>query len=472
MRPFSIVLVYLFIQCFLKKSNSKYGFTINLIVLTASIELFVELGYLLKISSITISYRTICELLLSINCIYIFLRNLLASKIKRNIFKKFSILNITIIIGILLLLIIPPSLYTGNINVSWDEMLTGGMQFEKIHYTNFVLNEFIQMFMFLISSLTMFCLFEKEDYKELIIKFTNCIKIMLIIGLLEVIIKDVFKCNLYNEFCNFFFGISEASITKLTQRGNGMYSLQGFTKEPSHYAYAILISMIVLFARNITTNKDKKWILLSISLSLLMMAFSTVLFLSCFMVLLLIYWLYKSNGKHVKTIKMFFLLFIGISIIFFVFINLSRIFDGLSTSSFFERRIKSLIEEIQLVVSGNWIYSNNSLEWSNRVRILSVFETLKLIIYRPIFGLGIASITCHGSTAMLLSSIGILGTYLWISFTFFSSSIIKNITNKKYYILAISVWMLTNMLNSLGLRPFYEFSTIMLMISFVFLFEK
>jgi len=60
---FSIILVILIFSCFLKSQGMKYIF-FNLLILTTSLELFVEVGFFIKIANFDINYRTISEVIL------------------------------------------------------------------------------------------------------------------------------------------------------------------------------------------------------------------------------------------------------------------------------------------------------------------------------------------------------------------------------------------------------------------------
>ena len=106
--------------------------------------------------------------------------------------------------------------------------------------------------------------------------------------------------------------------------------------------------------------------------------------------------------------------------------------------------------------------------------MLSVFETLKLIIYRPIFGFGTGAVTSHGSSSMLLAGVGILGMLFWFKVVFYGkiSGFNNKYLYKSGYLGVISIWFMINMLNSMGLRPFYEMSALILVLVFRNLFGE
>lgn len=312
----------------------------------------------------------------------------------------------------------PLALDAGTSELTWDDVMRGA-SLQQIHYNSYVLKQAIQLFIFIISMIGIYTTFEKEDYKQLIFKIGKGIKFMLVLGILELIVKDVFHSNLYNDMCMWILGNTTQAYTDITLRGLG-YMLQGLTKESSHYAYSLMLSIIALTAIHTITKKEKKWICISILIMLMSMSFSTYWFLIGIFAIWILKWIQNTPKRETKFIKCSILVIIICVIGTTLLINLNSIYNNLEAKGFLERRIKSLIEEVDLVLSGNWLTAGDSLEWSNRVRIGSSYETLKLVLYRPIFGVGISAATSHGSTTMLLSRNWSSGNYfmayilLWI----------------------------------------------------------
>ena len=461
---FSILLLIVIVWIIIKNRGLKKKL-LNMTLLTVFLELYVEMGYFINIKGTLISYRTIGEMFLLFISI-LSLVKLHKIKINKNVFFLICI----IIIGIINLILIPAKVKTANGNISWDDFIMG-QSFEYINFNFFVVQEALQMIVFIINVLAIYNIFEKEDYKEMLIKFSRIIKIILIFGLVEFVIKYILHSNIYNEISNIIFGKAEASVLVLKERGTG-YILQGFTTEASHYAYVLMVSTIILFASNQMTNKEKKWIGICIFLMCTSMSFSSILFVFGLSVIYILYRISNTKTNKIKIIKIFLIFLIILIMMGIVIFNFSNIFNNLSENNFLQRRLKSLIQEIELIFNGEWTTSTESLEWSNRVRLVSSFETLRLIKYRPLFGLGIASVTSHGSTTMLLAGIGVLGSYFWTKYIFFSLKNNLCNVNRIYYDLAIVTWFLINMLNSMGLRPFYELSSVFLMEAFIIIFSS
>ena len=115
----------------------------------------------------------------------------------------------------------------------------------------------------------------------------------------------------------------------------------------------------------------------------------------------------------------------------------------------------------------------DSLDWSNRVRLLSIYQTILAFLHRPLFGYGVGAVCCHGATAMMLAGCGIVGVYYWAKFYFFSRTIqTKFHPNKKGYLISILVFLFVTVFYSNGVKAFYELSAIMLVICFSVIFTQ
>ena len=111
-------------------------------------------------------------------------------------------------------------------------------------------------------------------------------------------------------------------------------------------------------------------------------------------------------------------------------------------------------------------------EASTQLRIISTIQTLIAFISRPLFGFSLGSVICHGSTVVLLTDIGIIGTYFWVKFNFHCIPLkAELIPAKKLYAICVLLYLIINMLNSMGLRPFYDFSLTLFVIGMIFLFS-
>lgn len=472
MNPYTFILITIILYNLFKSDNLK-DFYLKLVMITLINQCFIQIGYFIKIGNIEVSYRTICELLLLSTSILI----LLKVRINRSNFNNSFIFLFICIFGILRIIIQPSDIVASNINVSWDDFLSVGTQFEKIHFVPFILLEFFSMITFIITTMTIYSIYTYKELNAFIVEFCKWSKFMLIIGCIELVVKYIFNSNLYNSLCNFIFGISSSSNIEIMSRGSGVI-LQGLTKESSHYIYVLFIIIMVIFVeyKNTKNSNNKLWLIIASILGIRAMSFSVLLFGMGILIMWYFYWIRESNTNQLKILKKILLLFIILIGIGLIIGASSMLINKLSIDShnFWSRRIVSLFEEIKLIFSGEWKTATTSLEWSNRSRLLSVFETLKLMIYRPLLGFGIGAVTSHGSSSMILVGVGLLGTLYWLKVVFYGK--ISGFNNKYFsnsgYLSVIIIWFMINMLNSMGLRPFYEISTLILVLVFRNLFGE
>lgn len=467
-RPFLIVLLGYIVYFFLA-SRGRKDLLFKIVLLTASVELFIEVGYFFKLGKFEFTYRRASEFLLFLVSIYIILKSVFLNK---RVLKYCFGLLIILIVSSILLLIFPSNAPVGNINNSWEEILMQEKSISHPEFSSFVVQQTLQMIIYITALFAMYMSFKRDDYFKLIIAFSKIIKFFFVLGAFELILKNANQVENYGKAVEFIFGFSESTIYEARTRGFGV-ELTGLTKEASHYAYMLFMCIIILFSKY-SINKSKhdiKWIVLGFVLLLFCMSFSTVLFISA---IIAIYTLYKWNlfEQNKRNIKKQFLIASIIAIIIIVVVSVNPASISSSSDDFFSRRISSLLEEKDVIFNGLWETENTALEWSNRVRLLSVFMTLKAFIYRPLLGYGFGSITCHGATAMMLAGTGIFGTYLWTKLNFFVGSIISPNLNKKYFTYTIVIFLLVNLFNSFALRPFHELYTFLFAISIALLLNR
>ena len=128
------------------------------------------------------------------------------------------------------------------------------------------------------------------------------------------------------------------------------------------------------------------------------------------------YILYRLLDENNKKRKILYIIeLIGIVVLAVI---LSSTLDDTYSSSYYGSRIVDIQENLK------YIFSNIDVRLipyaSSRVRMVSSIRTLKLLLKRPLLGIGINATNSHGSFSTILASIGIVGVYTWIKFLFYS----------------------------------------------------
>ena len=440
---------------------------IEIFTVTAFVELTIERGYFIQIGTHQIAYRTICETLLFLISIAMITSGQI--KVKKNLAKIFLYVLLSISIGILLLIAFPSKATGGTMNVSWDMILVAGYERQPIVFNSGMSLELIQLSMYLVISLCAYSLLNVSDWNVILRNVVHASRIIVYIGILEFLLNLINGSSLFYNTVDSILGTSMATMTSITYRGS-RFSLCGLTKEASHYVFILSIIFILnlsyhKFIESIG-KKDKKYFFIQttiIMLLILAMSFSAYYFIAWLFLLLAAVRIEKRGQSSIKFIIISFATLLGIVIIINMLPSIANI---LGINSFLGRRIYSAIEEITHISNGTWLSASTALEWSNRVRIGSTYETFKLLLYRPIFGLGFASTSAHSAFAMLVSGLGIVGTWFYLRFMMFGKQIKLCNYNNTVFNSCVIVYLIMNIFNSLGLRPFYEIWTILLFMSF------
>lgn len=458
---FSFITVLGIIRLFFIKRKKEQ--LVYLIPLTFFYESYLEVGYFLRIGGIEIGYSFLINLFLFI---YLFF-TLVKERIPKQLFVAGICLSGSVLLGNILLILFPTQVRTANINISWDDkIILPGIVFEKIHLTAFNLLNLFYLINYLLLFLVIMSVFKKDSPRIVVTSLKKITDLILAIGVIELISKYVFKSDAFNAIINRVFGITESTYVELTIRGNG-FVLQGLTQESSHYVYVLFILFFSILASYVLTKQRSDLYRLGILLLLLAvsMSFSSVLYFIAIIHIGLL-WRFKAI-KIEKKVLLNLLQLASIVLLFFLATQfLPEWIKRLSTTGFWERRIKSMFEEISMVISGDWRHSTRSLEWSNRVRILSIYENMKIFLLRPIFGFGLGSVVSHSSTMMLLSGGGVVTTLMWARVNFLLGRL--KITYE--YVIVIIVFLAINIFNSLSFRPFFDISALVFSLSIITIF--
>lgn len=467
----------LIIYFIFKYKNLKKIF-IALFSTTATIELFIGRGYFAEVGDQQLTYAFFCEIILGLLSVIFLFRHL---KIRKDNLQLLILVNVVVIVGLLGLLVWPSGAQGGNFRVSWDEIVAEHYPLQNIQFIPEMTQVIIHLFLYLLISFVAFSILTKNEWIHILVRVLKNAKLFIFYGLVEFIIVYVFKSQLLYSILNTVLGVSNSTVLQIVERGNG-YSLVGLTREPSHYAFVLTISIIFLISlikmeQSSLLKPSGKSLSTKISISLgiflliVSMSFSSILFGT---LLLLLYYLVISKKGRNNTIRIFIVLLILVLLVSNFAMAMTNITENIAvtTTSFWQRRLLSLAQEYNSITNGNWFYATTALEWSTHVRLGSTYETLKMLKYRPIFGLGWGSTTAHSALAMLVSGCGLLGSYIYIDYFSWARKIKLCNYNKQLFYTALSIYLAMNLLNSLSLRPFYELWTILLMFSFEILSKK
>ena len=401
---FCICCVILFL-IFGKKGQEIYRKILGLYIF---LYMNIEVGYFIKINDSYIRFSYFFEIFVFAFSIILFIQNI--KKADKKLSFKLIIAICSVGIGIVDLIIRPlrQLIVTSDMVIDSYWLGTTGLQYPVFSMN--VIESGIQYFIFLFILYVIFISFKREDYVILIKQVCNYCKISIIFGYMEFIMKNIFKSNVMNDVIDFVFGKNKNVFVKLEVRGS-LYRLSGLTTEASHFAYVIFLIIIIYYAGVKLKVLNRIWLYAAVILLPLTMAFSSVLFLLA----LIAGDIVIHFRKNIKFNRNFFTF---VSIICLVCLLVIFIMNtDLFKKTYFGKRLDEILNDKSLFMNIEWV--RTLVYSSSRVRLISIITTLKLIKYRPLFGIGIGVNSSHGAFALILSCIGIIGTLCWISFLFY-----------------------------------------------------
>ena len=278
MNLFSGVLVLVFFLNLFSKKASIYRL-LDQTVLTIYIYLYVNVGYFFSSNIINVDYWQGALLLEFFLCLFL--------THERKVTRKFAFYVICMLIGTINLIVLPSkhAQVVGN-SGAYQYYMVGTKIYTQPIFSKFTVFYFvlavIQAYVFLVIKKRV----KTKDVIYLVERLSSMIKLSLIIWSVEFIIKNIIVSTSYNEFLTFFFGKGTSTLEELTQRGN-YYSLQGFTREPSQFAFVLSYAAVVMYTERLLKNEKKNsgWIVLTLFLIAMSGAF-TALFSVVFLVAL------------------------------------------------------------------------------------------------------------------------------------------------------------------------------------------
>ena len=285
----------------------------------------------------------------------------------------------------------------------------------------------------------------RNDWYKFCKKLSKFSFVIITYGILEYILKRFLGFNVTDKILLPIFGNTSAIA-------NGVDRLQGFCKESSQYAFVLFLYSIIMIivikmekSRNVISKIKLAFVYL---LMLLSTSFSAVILL----ILSLIVWcIYLLESKKTK------ILIVSISL----FIALIIVITDSGLISSFSVRMNRVINVINVILSGKEYHSYTTSEGA---RVSSIFYMIKILRFKPIFGVGIGITDAHSTFFAILGNFGVLGTLLLLKMIYkFSNAKDSKISIFICVLLASSVLM-----GGLGYFSAMYYPSILLMFSLTF----
>lgn len=410
--PGSLLLFFIIAAICCKKNTilTKYK---KLLLLDIIIELLMVRGFFVRFGTSEVLYENFMTCFMIIASVYTIIH--LQIKISTREFGLGCLLLVVSSIGLFYQAIEPIDGIIMNYNSpgSWDAYSLGIQNkalveiswlralVTYLHIVNVVLVVF--MFKSTINSTDILSLLRSVNK---ILKFN----VFFVVG--EFITKNIFNSNIYTDVLILLLGDGTNTYVNLIER-NGLYQLQGITREPSHLAMTLFFTIIFYILEKRLLNKKLKvnnylYICFCLFLSYISGSFGALLFL----LVLLVWFAYLCAIDKGRIFKTFMMLLMIIVTTGFIYALVDGSFDS---SSYFGQRLFMATLVIEAASDGTWYGMGGD---SAIPRFVSIFDTLGDFAKRPLFGIGLSVEQSHGGLANILADFGVIGLITWCIFVF------------------------------------------------------
>jgi len=454
---FGVLLILFYIYIFLAKSSID-RFVYSLIMLLFC-SLTVQMGYFVMIGEKGIPFSTIALIAST------FFGLICPADEDRDkptqLIQVSGFLVLSCFVSVVLLKIFP---YTQPIiaNSNYSEFLDGNVGYsvlstDNIKYGLIAVIVFISVILYRIK-LTL----DEEDILYIARKFLNVSFFAVVgIGFLEFIIENMFQSLFVTDLTISIFGEYGAQQNWLIER-NGIYAIQGTTKEASMYSVSLLYTAIMCLyvlkqeiANGCLGRKYSILLLLLVILLVVNRSMSSYVYVFilalCFVFVNPYSWIRFSDTRLVSRV----ILAIGVCILLF-WGAADILMSYTDSDNYFLSRLALSLEEFSSMSSG--VFNNNS----EGIRYLGIYQCWKVFLDRAIFGVGFTELTCLSGFITMLVSMGVVGVFLWIR----QILIFSNITLNEGSTIIFIVLILPNiLLNDIGTMLSFAMPFVFLLLS-------
>lgn len=265
----------------------------------------------------------------------------------------------------------------------------------------------------------------KEKWKEILDKYLQVGRIVIIYAWLEFVIKNILNLSILETVLSSIFGADLSVMTGLER--NGLFVITGFNNEPSQfcmmlYSYFLVYLMSASYKRQ--TTWQRRITLSGLALMFLCGSFRLVGMLP---VMLIIYMIVTENRTKAIGLTS---AAAGLLVMLYFTGALDYYFGRLDNAMLFVETLDS------------------SMVGGEAGRLNTIVEAFGVFLKRPILGIGPGQTFAYGFIPSMLAMTGLTGLVSWYGYMFFSIGGIRKTKNSAKWIwilVAVSVsWIYTD----------------------------
>lgn len=294
-------------------------------------------------------------------------------------------------------------------NGSWDGLLFGTSSPQHVEIGIRTLLVLTRLTIFIVVIWCAASVLTRNDYLKASSYVLAFSKAHIAFGAFELLTKSVLGSSVAVDISSTLFPSFSSAVTDIVVRGE-ITSLQGFTREPSHFAMALSISLVMLVLLNCAGRGrrfDIFWGFVAFLLLALSGAFTAIVGIAIAAIIAFRYRriLLAGIDKRIRIV-------IYILVFALMFLALSVLTGGVRIGNiYYVDKMANVAENINAIIGRR--YSNVSGSYDALPRIISMVECIRVFFERPLFGIGPGVVNPFSGISAILSQYGVLFTVAW-----------------------------------------------------------
>jgi hypothetical protein len=372
-------------------------------------ELFLRLGYFVKISGLELNYDELAFFVFFFYSTIVFFSRDYAH---RKSFVLLILLAFEMGVGLIIRLLSNQIILSVDHSFTFDQLFTEHLNMIPMQVTWYSLIVFLRILMFSFAAIIAIDYLNISYIDKYIKKLFPFLLIFLAFGVIEFLITNFISPIAYRNFMFILFGKGEATSTVPYLRA-GIYAICLTTKEPAAACILLLVIQFMLTEAFLITPKRSERVLATIGifvaifLSITSLALTGIVGLVIYFLFILYCFVQKKRYR-----------------IFAFLIPIAMILTGFLIPVISPSIYSYISEKLSSASPFTSFYLNNPTDYSIFLKFggsfvfreYSMLNALHLLIQAPLFGIGIGTNTSMSSVLALVSNIGLVGFALFFLF--------------------------------------------------------
>ena len=228
----------------------------------------------------------------------------------------------------------------------------------------------------------------------------------------EFVTKVMFGSTIALTISQSVFVSFGSTYSSLVTRGD-MTMIQGFTREGSHFAYAMFYTVllcVLLYAKGELRIHEAFCLILSAVMLLVSGAFTSVI---CALVLIVFFMLAVSHRQRMKMKEHELDARIILLLIVVAVSALLAAYYAFDSGTYYVSKFLGVLGNLPQLISGN--YSGTYASVDAMPRLVSMVESMRVFFSYPLFGIGLGTIDPFSGLSGILCTTGAAGLVSWLA---------------------------------------------------------